>query len=261
MADEPGISIIAVAIIVSSLIIGISIYAGADNIKSGLAGLGIATGKPATNTGTAGTGGTQAQVNNTQTQPSGPTLPDKWEDISGGTSCSAAGKPKVYIFLDPYCPACVQTSQYTNAFYRKFSSAVDISFKIVPTHSGSLIQTYGADAVLLAHKYYACADKQGKLVNYEEEFNANLKIVNGDYQPYNATQLAAMATKAGLDTAQLNGCISSADTILGSDTSLASQFGNGGYYTPMSTIDCKYVGPAYTSEAALCKIFPNTAGC
>ncbi|MEM0475639.1 MAG: thioredoxin domain-containing protein [Candidatus Norongarragalinales archaeon] len=191
-------------------------------------------------------------------------LPKGISRIASGTSCAASsGKPKVFFFTDPYCPACAATERYVNAFVDEFSNFTDIAYRTVVTHSGGMIRKYGEDNVTLAHKYFVCVQEQGlgKIQKFKELFYSNLKDDGTDYIPFNATQLAYFAEQAGADSAKIASCLAGAKAKMEKDVQDALRFGGGTYSTPTMVLDCLYTGHSGYASNAVCFAYPNLAPC
>ncbi|MFH0974046.1 MAG: thioredoxin domain-containing protein [Candidatus Micrarchaeota archaeon] len=261
MSDD-DVKILAGVVILAALIICVFVWLSNNGLAAQIAeikNLELRNAEAIARLGAGGTGGTGGTP--TASPESG--LPTEVTRIANGVSCSGSGKPKVFFFTDPYCPACASSEQYVNAFVDEFAGAANITYEIVVTHSGSLIQDYGEDNVTLAHKYFLCVQDQGldKIQAFKTEFYKNLKDDGSDYIPFTAAQLAGFAQKAGADASKIASCLAGAKARVDADVQDALRYGGGTYSTPTMVLDCTYTGHAGYAASAFCYAFPDTAPC
>lgn len=249
--------LIAGAIIVGALLIAVSIYMSGENIAEAISSIKFTTVISQNATLQDSGDGRRAQ------QRAEVRLPREWQELKDRDSCSGE-KPKIILFTDPYCPACVAAEPIINAFVRKYKNHVDISHKVALTYSSGLIQPYGkynASQILAASKYFVCAAEQGKLLEFKNEFYKNLKDDGRSYIPFTEAELFEFGKTAGLEREKLNSCLLEAEERLQADMDEALDYGGGTYFTPMAVIDCRYVGNYVAAEQVLCTVFPGTPGC
>jgi predicted DsbA family dithiol-disulfide isomerase len=210
------------------------------------------------------TGGTGGGAANPSASPEAG-LPKGVSKIAGEASCAVGGKPKVFLFTDPYCPACASSEQYVNDFVNSFKTAVDITYRTVVTHSGGLIQKYGDANVTIAHEYFLCVQEQGldKIQAFKQEFYENLKVRDAtqDYVPFTQAQLAGFAETAGADAAKITSCLAGAKARVDADVQDALRFGGGTYSTPTMVLDCLYTGHSGYAANAVCYAYPSLTQC
>lgn len=245
---------LAVAIVLFAVVLALIVWIASNGIQASLSELKETVLKNSGALAKLGSGGNQSL---------NASLPKGVSLIAGKTGCSQGGKPKVFFFTDPYCPACAASEPKISAFIEKFGAVTDVSYKIVVTHSGALIRdpNYGEDRVMLAHYYFACAQEQNKLNAFKKLFYENLNIGQNDYIPFTKTELDSFAREAGINTSQLASCVSGAKSKINADTQSALEYGRGTYSTPTTVVDCRFLGHAAYAEDALCYAFPETKGC
>ncbi len=264
---EDDLKIIAAAVILAALVVcafvwitGNGLSSQIGEVKSQVLKNSDALAQLKASGGAGGTGaGTGGAANASPT----PSLPTGVTPIPNAASCSGAGKPKVFFFTDPYCPACAASEQYVNDFVDKFSGAADIAFRAVVTHSGGLERKYGEDNVTIAHKYFLCVQDQGldKIQAFKALFYANLKDDGTDYILFTTAQLADFAKQAGADASKITSCLPGAKARVDADIQEALTYGGGTYSTPTVVIDCSYTGHSGYAPNIFCYAFPNAAPC
>jgi len=202
-------------------------------------------------------------TNTTEPTPTPTIIPDGVTLIANGTSCSGTGNPKVFFFTDPYCPACEATEPSIDRFVNNFSGVANISYRIVLTHSSSMIKTYGEENVTIAHKYFLCVQDQGlnKLQSFKTLFYDNLKDDGNDYIPFNQTQLDGFADQVGVNKNELQSCLTTAEPRISADIQDAMKYGGGTYGTPTMVLDCQYLTHSVNADIAFCHFYPNTQPC
>ncbi|NUN11633.1 hypothetical protein HUU53_03225 [Candidatus Micrarchaeota archaeon] len=240
------IKILAVVIILSAIIVSATVWVGADIISKSL-------NKVNTGTPVVQNGGTNT-----------PTLPQSFEALSGA-SCGSDGNAKVIVLHDPYCPACTSAEPNVKAFLDKFDSKVNLDYDFIETHSSGMIQSGRATQQEIdnAFKYHICAFDQGidKLKALKTIWYEKLQVVDGDYKPFTEDEIRTMSKDAGLDLTKLDACLPSALSKNEAKVRNALSYTGGQAFTPMTIIDCKYIGNTYFAAEALCAVHPETPGC
>jgi protein-disulfide isomerase len=183
--------------------------------------------------------------------------------LNGKLSCSQ-DKIRVFVFFDLYCPPCLAAESTIDELKQKFNDSVSFEYKIIPTHSYDLAQTYGPN-VTRALGYLLCARDQDKLEELknctEDAYKKHQEV------PLREEELRTCVNATSLNVTELDMCMSTYQIDINRDWALAETFSLVGTIqntpsgAPVVTVDCQYKAEPKYAEAAICYAHPELKQC
>ncbi|MCL5239706.1 MAG: DsbA family protein [Candidatus Marsarchaeota archaeon] len=173
--------------------------------------------------------------------------------LAGKYACTNTSPTQVYWFIDPYDVGAVHSLLNASNIERMYGSNVNLTVKIV---IGSATQRIGSQVglvnALYLSKYAFCASQQSNFGKFASALDA---AYSGQYMSQNS--LASIAEGAGLNSTQLDSCITSSSSVLNTQALLAQYYNI--TFTPAVVVNCHYLALPQTAREALC--YTNSTLC
>ena len=166
--------------------------------------------------------------------------------LAGKVACapSSSNTIPVYLFNDPYSPGAFSSIINASKMSEKYANANISYYFIFGSSSTRLYSSYGVEKTQLLGDYLACASKQHNFYGFVLNLS---KIYNGiPMQNYTMYQTAL---GSGINTTQLNACISNSSSILTSQSNLAKFYNV--VSVPEFIVDCEYTSLPQTLQYAI----------
>ncbi|MCL4380727.1 hypothetical protein M1141_00440 [Candidatus Marsarchaeota archaeon] len=166
--------------------------------------------------------------------------------LAGKVACasSLSNSIPVYLFNDPYSPGAFSSIINASKGGGKYANANISYYFIFGSSSTRLYNSYGVERTQLLGDYLACASKQHNFYGFAVNLS---KIYNG--VPMQNYTMYQTALGSGINTTQLNACISNSSSILTSQSNLAKFYNV--VSVPEFIVNCEYTSLPQTLSNAI----------